>query len=85
VDAVNLLERIEKAHDRPALRGWGKAARWFLAAIFLVPGLEKLSGELFRRAANKPGLLPFFEALPTGRDYVPGFIARKPGNMSRSN
>ncbi len=60
---MNILGKIEAARNRPALRGWVKVVRWSLAAIFIVPGLEKLSGELFRRAANDPGLLPFFEAL----------------------
>jgi len=60
---VDLLGKIEAARDRPALRGLVKAARWFLAVIFIWPGLEKLSGDLFRRAAIEPGLLPFFEAL----------------------
>ena len=60
---MDLFRRIEAARDRPALRGWVKAVRWFLAAIFIWPGLEKLSGELFRRAANDPGLFPFFDAL----------------------
>ncbi len=60
---MDLLGKVEEARDRPALRGWVKAVRWFLAAIFIQPGLEKLSGELFGRAANEPGLLPFFEAL----------------------
>lgn len=31
--------------------------------IFIWPGLEKLSGELFRRAAHDAGLRPFFETL----------------------
>jgi hypothetical protein len=65
VDAVDFLRRIEAARNRPALRGWVKAVRWFLAVIFIWPGLEKLSGELFRRAAGDPGLLPFFDALHT--------------------
>ncbi len=60
---MDVLRRIEAARDQPALRGWVKAVRWILAAIFIWPGLEKLSGELFRRAANEPGLLPFFNAL----------------------
>ncbi len=60
---MNLLAKIEEARARPALRGWVKAVRWLMAAIFIWPGLEKLSGELFRRAVNEPGLLPFFENL----------------------
>ncbi len=62
-DAVDLLGKIEQARNRPALRGWVKVLRWLLAVIFIWPGLEKLSGELFRRATNDPGLLPFFDAL----------------------
>lgn len=60
---MNLLQKIDTVRDRAALRGWVKGVRWFLAAIFIWPGLEKLSGELFRRAANDPGLLPFFDSL----------------------
>lgn len=40
-DAMDLLGKIEEARDRPALRGWVKAVRWLLAAIFIEPGLEK--------------------------------------------
>ncbi len=60
---MDLLGKIEEARDRPALRGWVKAVRWFLAAIFIWPGLEKLAGEPFARIFNEPGLHPFFEAL----------------------
>lgn len=60
---MNWLEKIEAARSRPALRGWVKAVRWSMALIFIIPGFEKIGGELFRRAANEPGILPFFETL----------------------
>ncbi len=66
---MDLLGKIDRARERPALRGWVKALRWLLAVIFIVPGLEKLSGDLFRRATNDPGLLPFFEALHGAGPY----------------
>ena len=47
----------------PAIRGLVKLVRWFLAVVFIVPGLEKLTGDIFRRALSEPGLFPFFQAL----------------------
>ena len=60
---MDLLAHIEAARANPAMRGWMKALRWFLAVIFLWPGMEKLLGYPFLRAADEPGLLPFFTAL----------------------
>jgi hypothetical protein len=60
---VELVRTVEAAREWPALRGWVKAVRWVLAAIFIWPGATKLSGDLFMRAANDPALFPFFNAL----------------------
>ena len=53
----------------PAIRGWVKLVRWCLAVVFIVPGLEKLSGDIFRRALSDPGLFPFFRALHEAGPY----------------
>lgn len=60
---------LETARQSATMRGWVKALRWFMALIFIWPGAEKLSGEFFRRAADEPGLLPFFRALYDAEIY----------------
>jgi hypothetical protein len=60
---MGLIAWMEGARHSPTLRGWVKALRYFLALIFIWPGAEKLSGEFFRRAADEPGILPFFQVL----------------------
>ena len=66
---MSLITRMETARQSPTLRGWVKALRYFLALIFIWPGAEKLSGDFFQRAADEPGLLPFFRVLHEANLY----------------
>jgi hypothetical protein len=63
------IAKVEAARQSPTLRGWAKMLRYFLALIFIWPGAEKLSGEFFRRAADEPGILPFFTVLHDANLY----------------